>query len=1720
MRSILLYLSLFYLGNFYAQNSPILTNDASNTTTGVPISVAAPGLLANDTEPDGQPLTVTQYQVNGVWYPANGVTNTFANFSLSISANGGYTITPIGGFVGGLPNITIEVSDNENPINTSTSILYSYIDSNIGGNKIGLAIKSCNQGYIQPSVNYPNGAYKIKYSLVVSNPRIAYGYDPVTALFNVQIFNDLEAIFGDPCILNIERGTIFQEDKGDGVGGTYPRPWLVNQPWDVNEFDASDVTPGNGGIFDLVASSGFVLYPRQFISADYCVYIDPNCGGRIFPTPSGSGINFDNIATATSTTDSDVGNLLITDFHTTNSFISADLKVDFGNGNGFTAMPVNFDGTYTYNSIITVTNDGNTLANDVNFNYGLGNFINDGVTFSSLNVTQLSGPTTIVNTNYNGNNDTYILAAGQTLSAGQTVVINVAHTVNPTGFFAYNFLNSIPISMTLGAVDGFNESSLAQLYLTSFVTWSDAMGSHVDRYENSNNFPATPSSDNQCLCENSAIKFPYEISLDLQKNMAGYSSASSGVAGNIDISFELTLTNINTSTVQLSDVTLTDDLIAAFGANFLNIVFPPTIVISTASVNPTINTNYNGNSDINIFDGISGIIDPGQSVTVFFTIEVNPSGFGTNTASFTGSDPLDLTVPSIASSLNINPPILPIVSISNDIVFEGSNLIFNVTLNTISPTPVVINLYTSDGSAGNFDYTPILTTITIPPNAIGPIAITVPTILDALIEPNEIMYINGVITGNSYNSVVLGVGTIINSIDTDNDGIPDNIDIDDDNDGILDTVEGGNDSDGDGIIDSLDLDSDNDGIPDIIEAGGIDLNGDGLIDDITITGTLINDINNDGLDDNIAISPLPNLDVDNDGLSNSIDLDSDNDGIADVIESFGIDNDGDGVADGYIDIDNDGFNDLIDSDNNNIVGTNDGGTPLFNGDMDLDNILNAYDLDSDNDGVLDVIEAGGIDNDGNGIIDSYSDIDNDGFSDNVDTDNNTIVGVGDGGTNLLIPNSDNSFYADYLDVDADNDGIIDNIEGQFTNSYIPPSGNDINTNGVDDQYDVLLGNSPIFPIDTDGDLIFDYIDNDSDNDCENDSLEGFDLNGDDILNGGENIFSNLDSDNDGLDNSYDLLFLTNITSFFNSGNTTLLPLSDGILSNIDSPILGDLDYRDLHDAGYSYPFDNYCTIDNDPTPTIIEIGGIFSFTVISGGPALSINTNSGIINLSNSDQGVYAIKYTTLGVCPFDSISTITINQTPEVQSIDNYTYCSNSLTNLITFTGTANTTYNWTNTNPNIGVTASGTGNILPFTTASTMTQLIASIIVTPTNDNCIGADSVFTITINPINNAVENNSICYNSNFTFADGVTHANIILNETYISYFTNQNGCDSIITTNILVNNLPPVFAGNDTSICKGASLTLNATAASSYSWNNNNSNPFFIQPNNTFTYSVTGIDNNGCSTTDEITVTVYEKPIIAIYTVDTLGCTPFNVNITNNSTSFNQSCLWDFGNGDTSTDCNNLSYTYENQGLFNIIYYVTSANGCTSSDTIFNILVEEQPESIFESDLTIVTTLNTEIEFQNYSSNSNSYSWFFNDASQPSTLENPIHFFPEIQNTYNVSLIVENEIGCSDTSYSKITVNDIILYFIPNSFTPDNDNINTSFKPIFTTGFDPNNYHLTIFNRWGEIVFESYNSQIGWDGSYTSNNKCMAGVYVWNIQFGELTTDKKHNINGTVTLLK
>jgi gliding motility-associated-like protein len=333
---------------------------------------------------------------------------------------------------------------------------------------------------------------------------------------------------------------------------------------------------------------------------------------------------------------------------------------------------------------------------------------------------------------------------------------------------------------------------------------------------------------------------------------------------------------------------------------------------------------------------------------------------------------------------------------------------------------------------------------------------------------------------------------------------------------------------------------------------------------------------------------------------------------------------------------------------------------------------------------------------------------------------------------------------------------------------------------------------------------------------------------------------------------------------------------------------------------------------------------------------------------------------------------------------------------------------------------------------------------------------------------------------------------------------------------------PIVNAGNDILVCEGESVTLTGSGADTYIWDNGVTNGVSFNPTTTQTYTVIGTAVTGCTGTDEVIVEIESLPIVSFEADNFDGCIPVTVTFTNTSSVPGTNCTWNFGDGSTATGCNEVTHTFNNVGCFDVTLEVTSANGCTSSFTENDyICTSGYPIADFDFSPNDLTTINTSVNFTNFSSGASTYEWNFGDG-QTSTDVNPSNTYPSVEDTFVVQLIATSANGCKDTAYAVVRIFEELIFYVPNTFTPDNDDFNEVFKPIFTSGFDPLDYKLLIFNRWGEVVFESNDSDVGWDGTYgaASDRIVRDGTYIWKIIFKTKKNDERMVEVGHVNVLK
>jgi len=216
----------------------------------------------------------------------------------------------------------------------------------------------------------------------------------------------------------------------------------------------------------------------------------------------------------------------------------------------------------------------------------------------------------------------------------------------------------------------------------------------------------------------------------------------------------------------------------------------------------------------------------------------------------------------------------------------------------------------------------------------------------------------------------------------------------------------------------------------------------------------------------------------------------------------------------------------------------------------------------------------------------------------------------------------------------------------------------------------------------------------------------------------------------------------------------------------------------------------------------------------------------------------------------------------------------------------------------------------------------------------------------------------------------------------------------------------------------------------------------------------------------------------------------------------------------------NLSEIFTNPGCYDITLTAAIGN-CTASTTSTSLIcVDNTPSAAFTSSTLQFSSSTENVSFSNNSTGADSYMWDFGNGTT-STLTNPTASYSAINGNVLVTLFAYTDNGCVDSTTTVINYQEETIFYVPNSFTPDQDEYNQTWGPVFTQGFDPYNFNLYIFNRWGELIWESHDASARWDGTYGPwASDCPDGIYTWKIDYKPIETDDKKVITGFITLMR
>jgi gliding motility-associated-like protein len=537
-------------------------------------------------------------------------------------------------------------------------------------------------------------------------------------------------------------------------------------------------------------------------------------------------------------------------------------------------------------------------------------------------------------------------------------------------------------------------------------------------------------------------------------------------------------------------------------------------------------------------------------------------------------------------------------------------------------------------------------------------------------------------------------------------------------------------------------------------------------------------------------------------------------------------------------------------------------------------------------------------------------------------------------------------------------------------------------------------------------------------------------------------------------------------------------------------------------------------------------------------------------------------------------IFTISVNPTPTVVAPLDQVVCHNEFVVLPGFSGQASD-FAWTNNNPSIGLPASGTGNIPPFTVSNpSMSSITATLSVTPqftdiSGNTCSGETVFFTLTIHPApivnpgsqqicsgEEASLNLSANMPSTFSWfatnnpnvsGESLTPQNsavindLLVNEILFSQLvgytviatSDAHGCPSLPQSlSVIVHPLPAIdFTTANEILCslnEVEFVNLTDPLTANFFWDfGDGSQSTAANPVHTYTdygqYTVTLIAVNqqtGCTDTLIKTIELFQAPDVNFASSATQGCVPASFEFADLINTPGALVEWQFGDGTISNQPVLANHVYTTPGCYDVTLSVLSANGCPNALTLYDyICVYALPFADFSvSNNGVYSVAEPIAEFTNNSLNGYLYSWNFGDGNS-STMTNPVHVYTDGVGQYVVTLVVFNEAGCSDTTNQLVIIKEDVVVYVPNSFTPNNDGANDVFLPIITSGVVESQYQLLIFNRWGEVIFQTNDVFEGWDGTF-NGTIVQDGVYIWQMEYLSKVSSEIVRQRGHVNLFR
>lgn len=345
-------------------------------------------------------------------------------------------------------------------------------------------------------------------------------------------------------------------------------------------------------------------------------------------------------------------------------------------------------------------------------------------------------------------------------------------------------------------------------------------------------------------------------------------------------------------------------------------------------------------------------------------------------------------------------------------------------------------------------------------------------------------------------------------------------------------------------------------------------------------------------------------------------------------------------------------------------------------------------------------------------------------------------------------------------------------------------------------------------------------------------------------------------------------------------------------------------------------------------------------------------------------------------------------------------------------------------------------------------------------------------------------------------------------------------CASTDSVQVIIDNLnDPTIQGGDVQLCVDDPPLQFSTASDGGEWAGDG-----VTAAGTFDPSVGegvyqvsySFPDESCPTSDSIQLTVWPLPVVDFLADTLFGCAPLEVNFIGDGPGVGATWNWNFGDGSTQENVGSVAFhAYTEEGVFDVSVTVVSQAGCSTTIEYPDLIeVFPDPSAGFTADPWTDEAGGLSVDFTDQSSIADSWLWDFGDGNF-SEAQNAAHAYAS-GGSYLVELTVSTEDGCTSTASLLLDLEIEAPVYVPNAFTPNGDGINETFQAY---GTNVDEFEMQVYNRWGEMIFQSKDINIPWTGNVKGGEHYAPnGLYPWKITYRSAT--ETTSLAGHVSLLR